>query len=222
MKEAGMKIGITGGIGSGKSYVCRLLEKRGISVYDCDSAAKRLMNTSPQLRQQLTELIGPEAYEDDNVAHVTHKTHKPHEAHETHSPKYSPLNKAAVTRFLMSSADHAAALDAIVHPAVFQDFEESGMLWMESAILFESGIYRLVDKVVAVSAPEIVRLQRIMTRDGITEQKARQWIERQWPQDEVCQHADFVIINDGLTPLNPQIELLLQKLEKWEQERIEV
>lgn len=195
-----MKIGITGGIGSGKSYVCRLLEVRGISVYDCDKAAKHLMNNSPQLRQQLTELIGAEAYGGPAKANLSAAVGLP------------PLNKAAVTRFLMSSEDNAAALDAIVHPAVFRDFEESGMQWMESAILFESGIFRLVDKVVAVSAPDSLRLKRVMMRDGITEQKAQQWMDKQWPQSLVLERADYVIVNDGLTPLAPQIDKLLESL----------
>ena len=200
-----MKIGITGGIGSGKSYVCRLLAARGIYVYDCDMAAKRLMNTSPQLRQQIIELIGPDAY----LPHEPYESEESNESPEAHSPQFSPLNKAAVTRFLMSSEDNAAALDAIVHPAVFRDFEESGMQWMESAILFESGIYRLVDKVIVVSAPDAIRRQRVMQRDGITEQKAQQWMDKQWPQDLVRQRADYVIVNDGLTPLEPQIDRIL-------------
>ena len=173
-----MKTGITGGIGSGKSYVCKLLAQRGIEVYDCDAAAKRLIRTSPRLRQQLKALIGS-------------------------------LDKAAISRFLLASEENQQAVNAIVHPAVFQDFEESGMLWMESAILFESGADKLVDRVVVVTAPEEVRIQRVMQRDGITREKALQWIARQWPQEQVKARADFEIINDGQVDLNSQIERLL-------------
>ena len=173
-----MKTGITGGIGSGKSYVCKLLAQRGIEVYDCDAAAKRLIRTSPRLRQQLKALIGS-------------------------------LDKAAISRFLLANEENQQAVNAIVHPAVFQDFEESGMLWMESAILFESGADKLVDRVVVVTAPEEVRIQRVMQRDGITREKALQWIARQWPQEQVKARADFEIINDGHTDLNSQIERLL-------------
>ena len=173
-----MKTGITGGIGSGKSYVCKLLAQRGIEVYDCDAAAKRLIRTSLHLRQQLKALIGS-------------------------------LDKAAISRFLLASEENQQAVNAIVHPAVFQDFEESGMLWMESAILFESGADKLVDRVVVVTAPEEVRIQRVMQRDGITREKALQWIARQWPQEQVKARADFEIINDGHTDLNSQIERLL-------------
>jgi dephospho-CoA kinase len=179
--QAPIKIGITGGIGSGKSYVCHLLEQRGIEVYDCDAAAKRLIRTSTRLRQQLQELIGS-------------------------------LQKADISRFLLASEANQQAVNAIVHPAVFQDFEASGMQWMESAILFESGADKLVDKVVVVTAPEEVRIQRVMKRDDITREKALQWIARQWPQELVRQRSDFEIVNDGKADLEKQIERLLRSL----------
>ncbi len=183
-----MKTGIAGGIGSGKSYVCKLLAKRGINVYDCDDAAKRLMRTDEQLKEQLTKLIGPQTYVDGR------------------------LNKAAVATFLLSSEANARAIDAIVHPAVFRDFEESGLLWMESAIMFESGADRYVDNVVVVTAPEEVRIERIMKRDGISREKAQEWMQRQWPQEKVRQLAQYEIINDGRQNLDSQIADLLQKL----------
>ena len=168
-----MKIGITGGIGSGKSYVCQRLKAHGIDVYDCDAAAKRLIRTSTTIRQQLTALIGPEVYIGDQ------------------------LDKAVVAHFLLESEANAKAIDQIVHPAVFRDFEESGMEWMESAILYESGINQLVDRVIVVTAPEEIRIQRVMQRDAISREKTLQWIQRQWPQEEVRQRADYEIINDG-------------------------
>ncbi|MBP3842649.1 MAG: dephospho-CoA kinase [Prevotella sp.] len=195
-----MKTGITGGIGSGKSYVCKLLAERGITVYDCDSAAKRLMRTSADLRQQLMSLIGPDAY-------------LPVVSHSAGQDKWQ-LNKAAVAQFLLASEANAHAIDAVVHPAVFRDFEESGLQWMESAILFESGINRLVDCVIAVTAPEEIRIQRIMQRDGISREKAKEWMGRQWPQEEVRRRADFEIINDGTTDLNQQINLILEQCNK--------
>jgi dephospho-CoA kinase len=176
-----MKIGITGGIGSGKSYVCRLLERRGIEVYDCDAAAKRLIRSSSRLRRQLQELIGS-------------------------------LQKADISRFLLASKDNQRAVNAIVHPAVFDDFEQSGMQWMESAILYESGADKLVDRVVVVTAPEEVRIERIMKRDGITREKALQWIARQWPQELVRKRADVEIVNDGEANLEAQVEKLIKTL----------
>ncbi len=189
-----MKIGITGGIGTGKSYVCQLLKQRGIAVYDCDGAAKRLIRTSPIIYKELCQLIGPDAF----LAPTVDGEHL--------------INKAAVTRFLLQNARHARAINDIVHPAVFRDFEESGMEWMESAILFESGIDRLVDRVVMVSAPDEVRISRVMKRDHISREKVIQWMQRQWPQDWVRQHSDFEIVNDGVQPLEPQIENLIKQL----------
>lgn len=201
-----MKIGITGGIGSGKSYVCRILNAYGIEVYDCDDAAKRLMRTSEEIRQRLTALIGPDTYED-----VTPQSN----GQEPASLSYR-LNKAAVARFLLISKKNAHAVDAIVHPAVFRDFEESGMQWMESAIMYESGIYRLVDRVVVVTAPLETRLRRIMNRDGISLEKAQEWVNQQWPQEEVIQRADYRIVNDGETPIEPQVKKLLALLHEEE------
>ena len=177
-----MKIGITGGIGSGKSYVCQLLRAHGIEVYDCDQAAKRIICTSDNVRQQLLQLIGS-------------------------------LEKADIARFLLESESNAKQIDAIVHPAVFRDFEESGFQWMESAILYESGAYRLVDRVVVVTAPEEVRIQRVMQRDGISREKTLQWMQRQWPQEELRRRADYEIVNDGQQDLNTQIEALLKRIE---------
>ncbi|MCR4602187.1 MAG: dephospho-CoA kinase [Prevotella sp.] len=182
------RIAITGGIGSGKSYVCRLLNQRGIDIYDCDDAAKRLMHSSTRLREQLTQLIGPDTYI-NNV-----------------------LNKAAVAQFLLASDDNAHAIDSIVHPAVAEDFRNSGLTWMECAILYESGFDQLVDLVIVVTAPEEVRLQRIINRDDITPQKAREWISRQWPQQELQRRADYEIRNDGLLPLEPQIDNIIQQI----------
>ena len=173
-----MKIGITGGIGSGKSYVCQLLRAHGIEVYDCDQAAKRIICTSDDVRQQLLQLIGS-------------------------------LEKADIASFLLESESNAKQIDAIVHPAVFRDFEESGFQWMESAILYESGANQLVDRVVVVTAPEEVRIQRVMQRDGISREKALQWMQRQWPQAELLRRADYEIVNDGHADLNSQIEKLL-------------
>lgn len=185
-----MKIAITGGIGSGKSYVCRLLEARGIRIYDCDSAAKHLMRTSPLIRQQLTDLVGPDAYHADGT-----------------------LNKACVAQFLMASESNKQAINAIVHPAVAEDFTQSGLQWMECAILYESGFDHLVDSVIAVTAPLPVRLERIMQRDHISRQSALAWIHKQWPQHELQQRAQFEIVNDG-RPLEPQIEHIINNIIK--------
>lgn len=194
-----MKIGITGGIGSGKSYVCRLLEQQGYTVYDCDSAAKRLIRTSPFIRRRLTALIGPETY------------FKESGDGSQESVEYI-LNKKVVAEFLLKSEDNARAIDRIVHPAVFRDFIESGLEWMESAIIYESGIHRLVDRVIVVTAPEELRIQRVMARDEISREKVLEWMSRQLPQEEVRQRADYEIVNDGLTDLNLQLDEILKEI----------
>lgn len=194
-----MKTGITGGIGSGKSYICRLLEQRGFTVYDCDSAAKRLLRSSPYIRRRLTTLIGPETY------------FKESGDGSQESVEYI-LNKKVVAEFLLKSEDNARAIDRIVHPAVFRDFIESGMEWMESAIIYESGIHRLVDRVIVVTAPEELRIQRVMARDEISREKVLEWMSRQLPQEEVRKRADFEIVNDGLTDLNLQLDRILKEI----------
>ena len=195
-----MKIGITGGIGSGKSYVCRLLQQRGYEVYDCDSAAKRLIRTSPEIRQELTALIGPDTYLVESGKRKVEGEYI--------------LNKKAVAEFLLASEENAHAIDRIVHPAVFRDFIESGLQWMESAIIFESGIYRLVDCVIVVTAPEEVRIQRVMRRDGISREKVLEWMGRQLPQDVVRENADYEIVNDGVADLDRQLDSLLEYINK--------
>lgn len=188
-------IAITGGIGSGKSYVCQLLEKRDIKVYDCDAAAKRLMRTSATLRQQLRQLVGPQVY------------------------RGCILQKRVLAEFLLASEANKQAVNEIVHPAVALDFIESDYLWLESAILFDSGFHRRVpfSFVVCVSAPEDVRVQRIMARDGISEAKALEWIHRQMPQEQVEAQSDFVIVNDGVAPLEPQVDKLIHQLDSLPQ-----
>lgn len=188
-------IAITGGIGSGKSYVCQLLEKRGIKVYDCDAAAKRLMRTSATLRQQLRQLVGPQVY------------------------RGCILQKRVLAEFLLASEANKQAVNEIVHPAVARDFIESDYKWLESAILFDSGFHRRVpfSFVVCVSAPEAVRVQRIMARDGISKAKALEWIHRQMPQEQVEAQSDFVIVNDGVAPLEPQVDHLIHQLDSLPQ-----
>ena len=183
-----MKIAITGGIGSGKSYVCRLLEQHGIKVYDCDAAAKRLMRTSPQLQHNLKQLVGDDVYSSDGQ-----------------------LQKRVLADFLLSSESNKIAVNNVVHPAVAADFNASGMEWLESAILFESKFDQRVDfdKVVCVVAPQEVRIQRIMNRDNISAERAAEWIAVQMPQEEMQRRSNFVINNDGVGDLEQQISQVI-------------
>ena len=180
-----MLTAITGGIGSGKSYVCRMLESRGISVYDCDAAAKRLMRTSEKLQQELRQLVGQDVYTSDGQ-----------------------LQKRILADFLLASEANKLALNDVIHPAVAEDFLSSGMTWLESAILFESGFDRRVsfDRVVCVSAPRDVRIQRIMRRDNISAAKAAEWIDTQMAQKEMERRSHFVIVNDGKSDIEQQVD----------------
>ena len=184
-----MKIGVTGGIGSGKSYVCRLLAQRWqLPVYDCDSAAKMLMVSSPRIRQQLQELVGDDVYDAGGQ-----------------------LNKGVMSRYLFADAAHVKAVNAIVHPAVKDDFEQwasrqTGDVVMESAILVEAGFAKAVDRLVVVEAPLALRIQRAMARDGATEEQVRARVRHQMTAEQLRAYADIVIVNDGrdlLSQLSP-------------------
>lgn len=183
------KTAITGGIGSGKSFVCERLKALGIQVFDCDASAKRLMRTSAALQEQLRRLVGESVFEDGK------------------------LQKAVLAAFLLKSEENKQAVNDIVHPAVASDFEQSGLPFIESAILFDSGFDRRIklDHVVCVSAPEAIRVSRIMQRDHISEQQARAWIARQMPQQDVERRSDFVICNDGKANLDMQIKQMLSQ-----------
>ncbi len=187
-----MKVAITGGIGSGKSYVCKLLAQRGIAVYDCDMQAKSLISASLSLQQQLSKLIGREIFVDGK------------------------LQKAVLAQYLLADAQHTKAINDIVHPAVAHHFEQSGYDWIESAIFFDSGFDQRIkiDKVVCVTAPDELRIARVMLRDHISEAKAHEWFEQQLSQDEVVGRSNYRIINDGVRALDEQITTILAALKR--------
>lgn len=190
-----MKIAITGGIGSGKSYVCQRLDDFGIKVYDCDAAAKRLMRSNADLKRKLQALVGRDVY-----------------------TEHGELNKPVLAQFLLASDENRQSVNDVVHPAVARDFEQSDYSWLESAILFDSRFVERThfDYIVCVSAPERIRLERVMKRDGISCEKAQQWLDNQMSQNRVEELSDYVIINDGKKDLKEQITLLLKNI-KWKQ-----
>lgn len=182
------RIAITGGIGSGKSYVCKLLADRGIKVYDCDAAAKRIMATDTALQANLNAVVGEEVFVD------------------------GILQKPILAKFLLASEANKQAINDVVHPAVAADFIASNYQWLESAILFDAKFNERInfDYIVCVIAPEDVRIERIAQRDGISYEQALQWIKRQMPQEEMEKKADFIIINDGTSDLSAAIKSLLE------------
>lgn len=185
-----VKVAITGCIGSGKSYVCRLLARRGISVYDCDAAAKGLMRTEQSLREALQQLVGADVY------------------------RGTELQKPVLARFLLAGEANKQAVNDVVHPAVARDFEQSGCNWLESAILFDARFYLRThfDYIVCVTAPLEVRISRVMERDGISRAKTLEWISSQLPQEQVAARSNYIIVNDGVQRLEPQIDALLSEL----------
>ena len=179
------KVGITGGIGSGKTTVCKIFETLGIPVYYADDRAKWLMAHDPALKASIVAAFGAEAYRTDGA-----------------------LNRAFLAEAVFGDAAQLKRLNALVHPAVGRDAEawhaqQTGVPYTlkEAALLFESGSYRRLDKVITVFAPRELRLQRIMRRDGARREQVEARMAHQLPEEEKVRRADYVIYNDGRAPL---------------------
>lgn len=172
-----IKVGICGGIGGGKSTVCALLAEKGVPVYDSDSRAKALMNTSPEIVDAVKAAFGGQSYRD------------------------GMLDRAYLAAKVFGDEVALARLDAIVHPAVRRDFEEwaaeqqADYVVLESAILFESGFDACVDASVAVLAPHPLRLERAMQRDGAVRERILERMAAQMSDDELAGRADLSIVN---------------------------
>lgn len=196
-------VGITGGIGSGKSFVCKLLEQSGIPVFYTDDEAKLEMRDNTEIHRELVKLIGSRAI----------------------SPDGKPV-KAVLSEFICRSNENAERVNRIVHPLVKQralrwkrsflprvgDVPNSPIVVIECAILFESGFQDLCDKTITVAAPLQTRVDRVCRRDNISPQKAIEWINLQMPQEEKILRSDFCINNDGATPIEPQLREILAQL----------
>ena len=185
-----MKVGITGGIGSGKSTVCRLFAQRGIAVYDSDSEAKRLMADDAALRSAVIARFGAETYPD------------------------GVLDRARLAACVFSDARALADLNALVHPVVLRGFEawaerqEGPYVIFESAILFEAGLQGAVDRSIAVLAPVALRIQRACRRDGCDEARIRERIAAQMTDDDLCRLADYTMVNILETDLERSVAYL--------------
>lgn len=172
-----IRVGVTGGIGSGKSTVCRLFAQRGIAIYDSDAAAKRLMAGDPELRRAIVAEFGAEAYAG------------------------AALNRAYLARIVFSDPLRRERLNSLVHPAVRADFEmwcssrTGDYVILESALLFEAGMADCVERIVAVMAPPDLRIERTCLRDGCTPEEVRRRIAAQIDDDELCRRADFTLVN---------------------------
>lgn len=186
---------MTGGIGSGKSYVCRLLEQLGYPCYYADDRAKILMVENPELKAEISALLGADAYLATGA-----------------------LNRAHVANRIFAEPSLRAELTARVHPVVAADTRRwiderkaagHALAFREAAILFESGADRGCQGVVVVYAPLPVRLERAMKRDARTEPEIRQRMAAQWPEQQKMLAAGYVVYNDSIHPLLPQLGGLL-------------
>ncbi|MFZ2897038.1 MAG: dephospho-CoA kinase [Saprospiraceae bacterium] len=182
------KIGLTGGIGSGKSTVARIFEVLGIPVYYADDRAKQLMVEDPELKAGIVALFGAEAYSQNE------------------------LNRAHIAHLAFSDPSLLKKLEALVHPAVLADGErwhnaQQGVPYTikEAALLFESGSYKALDKIIVVTAPLELRIERVMRRDQISRDSVMSRIARQMLEEEKKMLADFVIDNDGSRSLIRQV-----------------
>lgn len=171
------KVGITGGIGSGKSTLCRRFAARGVAVYDTDAAAKRLMNDDAALRRAICDRFGAESYMAEG------------------------LNRSYLAERVFGDAEERRALNRLVHPVVIADFErwaeeqQGDYVVLESAILFEAGLADHLDCIVAVLAPEGVRIERAMQRDGANEEQIRSRMAAQMGDDELRDRSDVAVVN---------------------------
>ncbi|MBO5890670.1 MAG: dephospho-CoA kinase [Alistipes sp.] len=188
------KVGITGGIGSGKSTVCRILAEHGVAVYDADSRAKELMSSSEALRAALIENFGAECFTAEG------------------------LNRAYLAGRVFSDAEQLRVLNGLVHPAVMADFEawteaqEGSYVVFESAILFEAKLEDRVDATVAVMAPEELRVERVMGRDGATKEQVLARIHNQMSDDERADRAKYGVVNIDVEDLEEDVVQLHRRL----------
>jgi dephospho-CoA kinase len=189
-----LKVGITGGIGSGKSVVCQVFETLGIPVFNADQAAKKLMETDALLINRIKETLGEASYT-GNIP-----------------------NRDIISTIVFQNPEKLQQLNALVHPTVLQ----YGAQWMaaqkapyvikEAAIFFESGSYKEMDIMIGVFAPKLILLQRTLQRGNLTEQEVLQRMASQMNEDEKMKRCDYVITNDGNTAILPQIIKLYETL----------
>ena len=190
-----LKLGITGGIGAGKTVVASFLKATGIPVYVADDEAKKLTSSSPAIKTKLIQLFGEELFANDT------------------------LNKALLASLIFKNKENLNLVNSIIHPEVLSDFDnwvkkhnDKTLVAMESAILFESGYNKNMDLILAVTAPLEERIERIRKRNQSTREEILERISNQLPEDEKCEKSNFVIYNDNDKAIIPQIECILQEI----------
>lgn len=182
-----VKIGITGGIGSGKSIVCEIFKLLGIPVFQADFVAGKLINSDAVIRNELISQYGNDIYIDRKV------------------------NREKLADIIFNNDAELEKVNKIIHPAVRIEFmnwvknQEAEYVIHEAAILFESGFYKMMDSTILVTAPEEMRIERVIKRNGLTRENVISRIAKQWPDSEKRKFATFELINDNKSLLIPQI-----------------
>lgn len=188
-------VGVTGGIGSGKSYLCNILREAGFPVFDTDTAARNEMLENTELRTRLQKLVSPDVFKADGS-----------------------LNKPVIRKFLHASPENAARFDAEVHPCVRKSWrcwtkkQASHIVFMECALLYEAEFDNEVAYTVLVTAPEDLRVERVMKRDGISAQTVRKWISMQLDEKQKMLRADYIIYNNGEADMQGEVRKLILDL----------
>jgi len=180
--------GITGGMGSGKTVVCTIFTRLGGAVFHADAVSRLLTDTHPELRKKLINAFGSEIYSQEQ------------------------LNRKYFASLIFSDREKLLLANSIIHPYVFEKFREwvgehkdVPVLFMEAAILFETGAWKIFHKNILVAAPREVRIMRVMKRDGLSREEILARMEHQSPQEDLIPYADYVINNDGIQPILPQV-----------------
>jgi dephospho-CoA kinase len=192
-----LKVGITGGIGSGKSLVCRIFSCLQVPVYNADERAKLIMNHDDTLKSEIVALFGPEAYENGK------------------------LNRSHLSKIAFHQPQILEKLNALVHPKVGQDFrhwlveQDSAMVIKEAALFFETGSYREMNYMITVSAPDPIKLARVKRRDPHrTEANIKAIMEKQLSDQEKTSQSDYVIMNNEKVLLIPQVLSIYKELSR--------
>ena len=189
------KIGLTGGIGVGKTYVSKIFQKMGIPIFNADEQAKKCMVDDANLKEAVQLAFGENMY------------------------LKGVLQKEALAKIVFNNTEALAELNALVHPIVKQKFEDwcslqsTSMVIKEAAILFESDAHVGLDAVVCVSAPENLRISRVQKRDGNSVEQIQSRMSKQMPQTEKEELADFLIVNDQVQLLLPQVLAIIKEME---------
>ena len=191
-------VGITGGIGSGKSTVCRIFQLLGVPVFEADAVAKNLYDSNPEIKAGLIRLFGEFIYTPDGH-----------------------LDRKKLASLIFANEIHLAKVNELVHPVVRAAFEKwlkmhekTPYIIHEAAILFESGFYKMMDFTILVSAPEEQRIERVVARDGVTEQMVRERMEKQWSEEKKQKLASKILVNDNKNLIIPEIIQIDKNLKK--------